>query len=71
MRRLLPLLLVAATNDKAIKSDDAFKVREMAPNARVDLMRGLGHLSHEEAPDAVAEIMLKFAREVGALGADA
>ena len=68
MRMLdVPLLLVAATGDKAIKSDDAFKVREMAPKARVELMRGLGHLSHEEAPDAVAEMMLKFAREVGAL----
>ena len=64
----VPLLLVAGTNDKAIKSEDAFKVREMAPHARVELMRGLGHLAHEEAPEAVAEIVLRFAREVGALG---
>ena len=63
-----PLLLVAATGDKAIKSEDAFKVREMAPAAKVEIMRGLGHLAHEEAPDAVAALVLQFAREVGAAG---
>ena len=68
MRMLdVPLLLVANTGDKAIKSEDAFKVRAMAPHARVEIMRGLGHLSHEEAPEAVAEIVLRFAREVGAV----
>ena len=63
----VPLLLVAATGDKAIKSEDAFKVREKAPNAKVEIMRGLGHLAHEEAPQAVAEIVLRFARDVGAI----
>lgn len=63
----VPLLLVANTGDKAIKSEDAFKVRAMAPTAKVEIMRGHGHLSHEEVPEAVAEIVLKFAREVGAI----
>lgn len=63
----VPLLLVAGKNDKAIKSDDAFDVRAMTKNAKVEIMRGLGHLAHEEAPDQVAEIILAFAREVGAL----
>ncbi len=67
----VPLLLVAASGDKAIKSEDAFKVREMAPHAKVEIMRGLGHLAHEEAPEAVAALMLGFAREVGALTAAA
>ena len=63
----VPLLLIAAANDKAIKSEDAFKVRALAPNAKVEIMRGGGHLAHEERPEAVAALMLAFAREVGAL----
>jgi magnesium chelatase accessory protein len=65
----VPLLLIAAANDKAIKSEDAFKVRAMAPGAKVEIMRSGGHLAHEEQPDAVAALMLAFAREVGALRA--
>ncbi len=69
MRMLdVPLLLVAATGDKAIKSEDAFKVRDMAPGAKVEIVRGLGHLAHEEAPDTIAALMLAFAREVGVIG---
>ena len=62
----VPLLLIAGTNDKAIKSEDAFKVRAMAPGAKVEIMRGLGHLAHEEQPQSVAALMLAFADEVGA-----
>ncbi len=63
----VPLLLVAASNDKAIKSEDAFKVREKAPGATVEILRSGGHLVHEEQPDLVASLMLNFARQVGAL----
>ena len=67
MRMLdVPLLLIAATNDKAIKSEDAFTVRDQTPNARVEILRGLGHLAHEERPAAVADLMLAFARETAA-----
>ena len=61
----VPLLLIAGQSDKAIKSEDAFAIREVAPKARVEIMRGLGHLAHEEAPAEVAALMLAFAREVG------
>ncbi len=61
----VPLLLIAGQNDKAIKAEDAFAVRDMAPKARVEILRGLGHLAHEEAPDQVAALILAFAREVG------
>ena len=63
----VPLLLVAGSSDKAIKSEDAFTVRTMAPGARVEILRGLGHLAHEEAPQPVADLVLDFAREVGVL----
>ena len=63
----IPLLLIAGHNDKAIKSEDSFAVRDMTKRAKVEIMRGLGHLAHEEAPDQVAALMLAFAREVGVL----
>jgi magnesium chelatase accessory protein len=51
-------LLVVGGDDKAIKPDDSFVVRERLRSARVELLRGLGHLAHEEAPERVAEIIL-------------
>lgn len=65
----IPLLLIAGLNDKAIKSEDAFFIRDLARTARVEIMRGLGHLAHEEAPHAVADLILAFARNVRALSA--
>ena len=61
----VPLLLIAGSGDKAIKSEDAFKVREKAKHAKVEILRGLGHLAHEERPEAVADLVLAFAKEVG------
>ncbi len=68
MRHLdIPLLLIAAANDKAIKSEDAFAVRARTPNATVEILRNLGHLAHEEKPGAVAEPLIAFARRTGVL----
>ena len=64
----IPLLLIAGSADKAIKSEDAFKVRALAQNAKVEILRGLGHLAHEEQPKLVADLLLAFGREVGATG---
>ena len=63
----VPLLLIAGANDKAIKAEDAFAVRDRAKNAKVEILRGLGHLAHEEAPGEVADLIMAFAREVGVL----
>ena len=63
----VPLLLIAGQNDKAIKSEDIFYLREIMPQARTEVMQGLGHLAHEEAPDAVAGLILSFARDAGIL----
>jgi magnesium chelatase accessory protein len=51
-------LLVVGGDDKAIKPNDSFALRERLRSARVELMRGLGHLAHEEAPERVSEIIL-------------
>ncbi|GJE75048.1 alpha/beta fold hydrolase BchO [Methylorubrum suomiense] len=54
-------LLVVGSEDKAIRPDTAFALRDRLPFARIELLRGLGHLAHEEAPGRVAEIVLREA----------
>jgi magnesium chelatase accessory protein len=64
--RLEPaLLLIAASNDRAISPDVAHRVREHLPEARTQVVRGYGHLMHEEVPELAAEIILAAAREAG------
>ena len=59
-------LLIVGGDDRAILPDTAFTVRDRLPDARVALIRGLGHLAHEEAPERVAEVLLEEARAAGA-----
>ncbi|MGF1561652.1 MAG: alpha/beta fold hydrolase BchO [Geminicoccaceae bacterium] len=61
------LLLIAGSNDKAIKPDTADRVAKLVKGAQVVHLPGLGHLAHEEAPAGVAELILRFAREGGLL----
>lgn len=66
--RLQPmLLLVANGNDRAISPDDAFRVRDMVPSAKVEYVRELGHLAHEENPELTARIIVDLARASGVL----
>jgi magnesium chelatase accessory protein len=55
-----PLLLVAGGEDRAVSSDEAFRVRERLPSAKVAYLRGLGHLAHEERPAEVAEVIAEW-----------
>lgn len=55
----VPLKLVAGSQDRAISSDDAFKVHDLVPHSEVIVLRGLGHLAHEERPEEIAEIFVK------------
>ncbi len=64
-----PLLLIAGANDRAIKSEDAFAIRAMVPQGEVEILRGLGHLAHEEQPMAVADPLVAFAERIGVLTA--
>lgn len=63
-------LLIVGGDDRAILPDTAFGVRDRLPDARVALIRGLGHLAHEEAPERVAEVLLAEARAAGVLAPD-
>ncbi|GJE51138.1 2-succinyl-6-hydroxy-2, 4-cyclohexadiene-1-carboxylate synthase [Methylobacterium tardum] len=58
-------LLIVGGDDRAILPDTAFGLRDRLPDARVALIRGLGHLAHEEAPERVAEVLLAEARTLG------
>ncbi|MGH1573117.1 alpha/beta fold hydrolase BchO [Methylobacterium sp. P31] len=62
-------LLIVGSDDRAILPDTAFALRDRLPDARVALIRGLGHLAHEEAPERVAEVLLAEARAAGILQA--
>jgi magnesium chelatase accessory protein len=68
LRRLdVPLLMVAGSNDRAIAPDDAFKVQDLIPHAEVTVLRGLGHLAHEERPAEIAEIIVRTAQPAAAM----
>ena len=60
-----PLLLIAGSNDLAVPASSATEVARLVPNARVEVMTGLGHLSHEEAPEATARLIEAFALSLG------
>ena len=61
------LTLIAAANDKAVPSDVAFKVQDLVPGSKVILLRGMGHLAHEEKPAEVAEFVFSEAARYGIL----
>jgi putative magnesium chelatase accessory protein len=60
-----PLLLVAGSNDRTIPSADAYRVHAMLPSSEVLRLIGLGHLAHEEQPQAIADLILKSGRVHG------
>jgi magnesium chelatase accessory protein len=66
--RLQPaLLLIVGSNDRTIAPEEAQRVRQLVPGATLMTQQGLGHLAHEEAPDATAALIVEFARATGVL----
>ncbi len=55
------LLLIAASNDRAIPLDLARRVQRLVPRAKLQTLEDCGHLAHEEAPDTTAAIILDAA----------
>lgn len=66
-----PLVLVVGTKDGSIAPADAEKLRRLVPGATIERLRGLGHLAHEEDPDAVAAIIRSRAAAWGAAASPA
>lgn len=50
----VPMLLLHGDRDSAVPPDVATGVSARVPGTQVELIAGLGHLLHEEAPDAIA-----------------
>ncbi|NJM36239.1 MAG: alpha/beta fold hydrolase [Rhodomicrobium sp.] len=56
-----PLLLVTGSSDLAVLPDQAFRLAKTIPDAKVAVLRGLGHLMHEEDPRQVSETIFQAA----------
>ena len=59
------VLLIHGTNDPAIPPDWARDAQGWLPDARLELLPGLGHLAHEEAPEAVRAQIAAFLAQAG------
>jgi len=55
----VPVTLVTADRDRAVPPTVADDARRRLPTARLFKLAGHGHLAHEEAPQTVANIILK------------
>jgi magnesium chelatase accessory protein len=60
------LVLVAAANDRSISPTVAKRVREILPQAIIERVPDLGHLAHEEQPQLIADLILRYARTTAA-----
>ena len=58
-----PVLLLHGANDPAIPLQWARDAAGWLPKARLDVLPGLGHLAHEEAPDKAAARIAAFLAE--------
>lgn len=64
-RLATPLSLIVGSNDQTISPRQAARLRALwpatsaSPQPRLTTLEGLGHLAHEEQPDAVASIVLE------------
>ena len=57
-----PVLMVHTDNDAAIPLDWAKEAQGWLPDARLEVLKGHGHLAHEVAPESIAQLVLEFAR---------
>lgn len=48
------LVQIVGSQDLTIPAEEAYRVRDLVPAATVEVLRGLGHLAHEEQPGLVA-----------------
>jgi len=55
------LTLAVGSNDRAVPPAQAERIRQRLPAARLVVMRGLGHLAHEEQPEAAARLIREAA----------
>ncbi len=61
----MPALFLTGARDKAVPAADAERASRLSPRGRLETLPAVGHLAHEEAPEEVAERILRFAAEAG------
>ncbi|MGY2047816.1 alpha/beta fold hydrolase BchO [Methylobacterium sp. JK268] len=65
-RLAVPLLLIVGGEDRTIAPDVSFGLADrLGGRPRVELLRGLGHLAHEEKPEVVAGLVREAAGREG------
>jgi magnesium chelatase accessory protein len=64
-----PVLLIHGDRDATIPASTSRTAAARLPAGRLDILPGLGHLTHEEAPANIAERIVDFAAELGILSA--
>jgi magnesium chelatase accessory protein len=64
------LLLIAGEGDRTVPPGESRRVQRLVSNAELILMPGLGHLAHEERPQEVADMIVAYGRQAGALTED-
>ena len=62
-----PILMIHSDKDAAIPLDWAREVHNWLPTSQLEVLKGLGHLAHEEAPERVLAPIIDFARAEGLL----
>jgi pimeloyl-ACP methyl ester carboxylesterase len=63
----MPVLLVWGQEERLLpESNLAYFKRHLPPGTRVERPDGFGHSPHIDAPDALAELIVEFAREIDA-----
>jgi magnesium chelatase accessory protein len=55
-----PTLFIVGANDRAVTPATSFRASGRIERARVEVLEGLGHLLHEEAPDAAVRVLRGF-----------
>lgn len=65
-RLAVPLLLVVAAGDRTVPPSEGQRVQRRVPGSELVEVPGVGHLLHEEQPQAVAKLVRSFAGRVGA-----
>jgi magnesium chelatase accessory protein len=56
----VPTLFLHGDRDQAVRIDVAERAAAAMPDARLVTLKGIGHLAQEEAPDLVADEILRF-----------
>jgi 3-oxoadipate enol-lactonase len=61
----LPTLAIAGSEDKSTPPDLVRETADLIPGSRFALIRGGGHLPFAERPQAYADVLTKFLKEIG------